>query len=245
MQGNAAFPNDLVWNDVKVFISYRRSDTQDLAGRIADRLSGVDGIDDVFLDVNAIRAGDTFKTQIERSIQRADVFLVVIGNQWRCPGADGAARIFDDDDLVRAELCAALERNIRVLPVLVNGATMPTAEELPDDLARLPDIDAAELDHVSFERDIDALIGAVLQDPTYQRTGQAGRRSVLTLAAHSLLGGALAAAAIALLALLHFTITDGRSLDQTLGGLENVIVLGVIIVVSGAALPIVRRYRKK
>jgi hypothetical protein len=123
---------------VQVFLSYRRGDVPGHAGRLADALRQRLGTDSVFQDVVAIAPGQDFTAAIDRALDDCDAVLAVIGPGWRTAATpQGAPRLFDADDYVRLELARALDRNVRVVPVLVGGAALPAASELPDDLKGL------------------------------------------------------------------------------------------------------------
>ena len=186
---------------MRVFISYRRAETQDLSGRIRDRLVAVEEIEDVFLDVNEIPVGTVFEPRVDEWIQSADVIVAVIGDRWRAPRDDGSARILEDNDLVRAEVRAALARQeeMRIVPVLVNGAKRPHPKALPQDLAALPGINATTVGHDSFERDIDALTAAVLGISDYHRDNRSPIKRAMKLVWHSFIGAAIAALGFLLL----------------------------------------------
>jgi hypothetical protein len=143
----------------RIFISYRRDDAADAAGRLADRLRERFGDEGVFIDVETIGPGEDFAERIRRDVGTCDVLIAVIGRGWltaRHP--DGRRRLDDADDYVRLEIATALERNIRVVPVLVQRAPMPKASELPADLARLERRNAVEIRETRFRDDVDALI---------------------------------------------------------------------------------------
>jgi TPR repeat protein len=118
----------------KIAISYRRSDSQDITGRIFDRLRQHFGKDAVFRDIDNIRPGIDFRVQISEALQTTDVLLVVVGPKWfgRAKGAD--SRIDNKADPVRIEVETALQRDIPVIPVLVGSTKMPTTDQLPDGL---------------------------------------------------------------------------------------------------------------
>lgn len=122
----------------RIFISYRRDDAPAYAGRLYDQLSSRFGSAQVFMDVDTLEPGVDFVERIEESVGSADVLIAVIGPGWaRAVDASGHRRLDEPDDFVRLEVAEALHRNIRVIPVLVGGASMPEVEELPDDLAGL------------------------------------------------------------------------------------------------------------
>jgi TIR domain len=113
-----------------IFISYRRQDTSDVAGRLYDRLADRFGEARVFMDVDTIELGVDFAEVITSAVGTCEVLLAVIGPNWvTATGKDGR-RLEDPDDIVRLEVEAALAREVRVIPVLVGGAVMPQRGEL-------------------------------------------------------------------------------------------------------------------
>jgi len=120
-----------------VFISYRRQDSPHIAGRIYDELSKHLGKSAVFKDVDNIPLGVDFRDHIREQIRRCAVLIAVIGRNWNETSASGDRRLNDRGDHLRLEIEAALERSIPIIPVLVDGVTMPSEEELPPSLARL------------------------------------------------------------------------------------------------------------
>jgi hypothetical protein len=140
-----------------VFVSYRRDDSQGYAGRIAEDLGRRFGPERVFSDVE-IPFGSTFGDVLRRAIAASDAVLVVIGRRWIEPRGDGRApRLFDADDWVRLEIEAALAQDKALVPVLVGGATMPSAAALPDSIRRLTQRQAAWLDDRHWDADLAAL----------------------------------------------------------------------------------------
>jgi TIR domain len=148
----------------RVFISYRRQETSGLAGRLYDRLAARFGDDQVFMDVDTITLGVDFAEVITQAVSTCEVLLAVIGSRWLAiSDAEGRRRLDDPDDIVRLEIAAALERDIRVIPVLVEGAAMPHREKLPESLVRLTRRNALSLRHESFRADADRLLAAIDQ----------------------------------------------------------------------------------
>jgi hypothetical protein len=122
----------------KIFISYRRTDSADVTGRIFDHLKLHFARDDLFKDVDSIPLGVDFRKSISDAVQSCDVVLAVIGRNWLCSkDKQGNLRLSNPDDFIRIELEAGLERNIPIIPVLVSGADMPVMEELPPSLRPL------------------------------------------------------------------------------------------------------------
>ena len=130
-----------------IFISYRRQDAAGYAGRLYDRLASHFGAERVFMDVEGIEPGLDFVEALERAVASCEVLIVIIGAGWLATDNAGKRRLDDPKDFVRIETAAALARHIRVVPVLVDGAVMPRAEELPADLAPLARRQAVELSH--------------------------------------------------------------------------------------------------
>jgi TIR domain len=146
----------------RVFISYRRQESSGLAGRLYDRLAARFGDDQVFMDVDTIALGVDFAEVISQAVSSCQVLLAVIGPRWlAATDEDGRRRLDDPDDLVRLEIAAALERDIRVIPILIEGAAMPRRQQLPEALAGLARRNALILRHESFRADADRLLAAV------------------------------------------------------------------------------------
>jgi fructose-specific phosphotransferase system component IIB len=145
-----------------VFISYRRQESSGLAGRLYERLAARLGDDQVFMDVDTIDPGVDFTEVITQAVSTCQVLLAVIGPHWAsATDQDGQRRLEDPDDIVRLEIAAALERDIRVIPILVEGAEMPRPQQLPDDLVRLARRNAVNLRHEGFRADADRLLAVI------------------------------------------------------------------------------------
>jgi hypothetical protein len=130
----------------KIFISYRRDDSGGWAGRLYDRLSQHFGRDNVFMDIDTIEPGLDFVEVIGQAVGSCDALIALIGKQWLTLTDDAGRRRLDDpEDFVRLEIAAALARNIRVIPALVQGARMPRSPDLPDVLRMLARRNAHEI----------------------------------------------------------------------------------------------------
>jgi TIR domain len=117
----------------RIFISYRREETAYPAGWLYDRLISRFGGGQVFKDIDSIQLGDDFVEVITRAVASCDVLLALIGNEWlTITDERGRRRLDDPDDFVRLEIEAALTREVRVIPILVDGARMPRVDQLPD-----------------------------------------------------------------------------------------------------------------
>jgi hypothetical protein len=114
------------------------------------------------MDVNAIQPGRDFRKAIDESIRKCSVLLAVVGRDWlESKNASGQRRLDDETDFVRLEIASALQRDIPVVPVLVRGARMPSADHLPADLRELAYRNAVELTHARWKSDVRVLIQAL------------------------------------------------------------------------------------
>ena len=144
----------------KIFISYRRDDSADITGRIYDRLTDQFGQEAVFMDADSIPFGVDFPVKLDEQVAKCEVFLTVIGQVWmEKRGSKGKSRLNDPIDFVRIEIESALKRQIPVIPVLVGGATIPTAKQLSDSIKALYYRQGIEVRRdPDFHRDMDRLI---------------------------------------------------------------------------------------
>jgi hypothetical protein len=146
----------------KLAISYRRSDSSAITGRIFDRLSAHYGREQVFMDIDNIPFGIDFRSHIQSVLQKADMLIVVIGPHWLGVDAAGTARMAQEADPVRAEVEMALARGLPLLPVLVDGARMPEAAALPASFKEFAYLNAAEVaTGRDFHPHVDRLIAAI------------------------------------------------------------------------------------
>ena len=159
-----------------VFISYRREDSAAYAGRLFDILSAEFGAENTFMDVDDIKGGDNFTTVIERKLDVSDAMVAVIGEHWlSVTDPNGQRRLDNPNDFVRMEISKALQRGIRVIPVLVGGATLPHPSDLPENLRPLCDRQAMEIRDTRFHDDAKELIDVLHQ--TLHQTGFVPRRT--------------------------------------------------------------------
>lgn len=144
----------------KIFINYRRmEDSGATAGRLREHLAHAFGRNQVFMDIDDIPVGIDFKAHLKSQLAECAVVLVVIGSKWlRAKDKAGQRRLDQPEDYVANEIAAALDRQIPVIPVLIDGVRIPDARDLPDLLKPLADRQAVEVRNVSFGRDVDALI---------------------------------------------------------------------------------------
>lgn len=145
---------------MKVFISYRRDDTAGHAGRLHDSLQSHFGADNVFMDLSDIDSGQNFVDVIDTAVRSSDVLLAIIGRQWLTCTTAGTRRLDMPKDFVRTEIGVALEHGVPVIPVLVQGASMPLAPSLPEPLKPLASHDAHDLSDERWSYDVGRLIEA-------------------------------------------------------------------------------------
>ncbi len=146
----------------QIFISYRRDDSAPWARRLYDRLSNHSPSNQIFMDVDIFDPGVDFFKALEEIVASCDVLIAVIGKRWLISSDEqGRRRLDNAEDFVRIEIATALKRNIRVIPVLVDGALMPQSRDLPDDLKALVRRNALQLSHERFRADSERLASAV------------------------------------------------------------------------------------
>jgi hypothetical protein len=150
-------------NARKIFISYRRKDGADVVGRIYEYLTRQFGTDMVFEDVYAIPLGVNFKEYLMTATQNCSVLLAVMGDGWLAiDSATGKSRLQDEEDWVRAEIEAALSREIPVIPLLIRDAFIPSKEQLPASLEKLTAMNGLRLrPDPDFQHDMNRLIQAI------------------------------------------------------------------------------------
>jgi TIR domain len=174
----------------KVFISYRRDDSAGYSGRVMDRLDRELGRDLVFMDVDAIPLGTNFSKVLHEEVAKCSVLLAVIGPNWLdARDEHGNRRLDDPNDFVRIEIAAALQRNIPVIPVLLEGARIPKADELPEDLKELALRNGMEIRHASFQDDMNRLIRGLKEDGVYFAGGDTSEFPTKTHASQNQLKG--------------------------------------------------------
>lgn len=194
-----------------IMVSYRRVD-QDTAGRIADHLIEKYGEKSVFFDVNSIRTGANFVDRIAKAIVASDIVIAVIGPHWIGKADDGTpARLADPTDSVRFEIEIALKHDKTILPLLVNGATMPQEAELPESLRFLHFCNAARVDSgQDFRMHMARLIGTI--NEVLLESGQSPLREISPIKRY---WKHAAGAAVAALVLAVWSV--GPSFEHTAG----------------------------
>ncbi|MGR6914779.1 4a-hydroxytetrahydrobiopterin dehydratase [[Actinomadura] parvosata] len=146
----------------EIFISYRRTDSGAVAGRLCADLQHAYGEAAVFMDTSSIAPGAVWPKRLEEALALAKVVLVVMGPQWIRAANEWGERLIDqEDDWVRREVGSALAADKQVFPLLVGGARMPPAERLPPSIRGLSDRQAVPLRDEFFEHDLKLVVSQV------------------------------------------------------------------------------------
>jgi TIR domain len=162
-----------------IFENYRQSDDPGGAGRLFDRLKARFGAQRVYFDQSVNQGGDRYKEEIKKHILSARVFLVVIGPRWLdAIDNNGYRRIDDPNDLLRKEIIWAQASPKRIIPILLHGANMPRARDLPDDISTVTDLHAERISHGTFDADVERVmkvITAQIGQPSASNAGLSSR----------------------------------------------------------------------
>ncbi|MEO7850817.1 MAG: TIR domain-containing protein [Rubrivivax sp.] len=149
----------------RLFISYRRSDAERTARALCEALRARFGAERVFFDTSDIPFGEDFQRVVHERIAASEVVVVVIGPGWLSATNDKGRRLLQSDDPVRFELETALQLGKRIVPLRLDGALAPSADQLPEPLRALAVLNMPELRGASFDIDIDELVRQLLGLP--------------------------------------------------------------------------------
>ena len=157
-----------------IFISYRRSDSEAITGRIYDRLVDKFSYEEIFKDVDSIPEGVSFPEYLKKALEKACVMVVVIGSTWlTVADENGLNRLKDPRDYVRMEIKTALRLNIPIIPVTVSNAIMPKRSDLPKELRELCNRNGQPIrSDPDFHQDMDRLVSQLrtfLKTPSRKR----------------------------------------------------------------------------
>jgi hypothetical protein len=161
----------------RIFINYRRADTDWQASWLYQHVGGRFGRDQVFKDVDNIRPGDDFVEVLSEAVGMCDVLLALIGPNWLSASHGGGRRLDDPDDYVRIEIEAALDRNVRVIPLLIGDVEMPASAELPASLAPLTRRHAIQLSAHRFQDDSEPVLAQIESTLAEQAARRTNMRS--------------------------------------------------------------------
>ena len=161
MRGLKARNRVVVSGNETIFISYRRSDSSGYTLAIYQSLKEALGPEKVFMDLDDIPHGVDFSEHLEKMLGNATTVLIMIGEGWLNASNDEGRRLDDPDDFVRIEVATALNRDVRVIPVLLKQAQMPNEAELPDALKALSRRNAIRIHDDQFEESIQKLVKSI------------------------------------------------------------------------------------
>ena len=149
----------------KIFISYRRSECQQEVVLLYKHLETIFGADSVFLDIDGIPPGEDFSEVLAQKINRCSIFLSLIGGDWHLlRDSNGRARINSRNDYVKKEIKMALDSGVKIIPVLLNGASMPDEKSLPKDIRGLSKKQAVQINTRSvheFNNSVEILVSQI------------------------------------------------------------------------------------
>jgi len=145
----------------RIFVSYRQQDTGWPASALYERLVKRFGEHQVFKDIDNISLGEDFVQKITEEVEACDILLALIGRSWLQRDENGRRRIDEPNDFVRLEIKTALNRRVMLIPILVDGALMPSADDLPSDIRALVRRQALTLNPHLFRGGTDKLLDAI------------------------------------------------------------------------------------
>lgn len=145
-------------SSTKIFISYRHAESALHARLLSEQLKAHFGTKVVFIDTENIQLGRDYVEAIEEEIRSCKIFLAVIGQQWLTCSNENGRRLDDPHDEVRRELKEVLRQRRWLIPVLVQGASMPRESDLPEELAPLARKQACRVDEAHWTQDVRNLI---------------------------------------------------------------------------------------
>ncbi|MEJ6005672.1 toll/interleukin-1 receptor domain-containing protein [Paucibacter sp. AS339] len=155
-----------------IFISYRRDDSRHVAGRLAEDLAQSFGADSIFRDIEGISLGLDFTQSLDSALASCSVMLVLIGPNWlTIQNAKGQRRLDQPDDWIRQEIATALRRDVRVVPVLIEGTSLPEASDLPEDLRPLVRRQCMDLADARWRGDLQRLVETLARVPGLKLKG--------------------------------------------------------------------------
>ena len=211
----------------KIFISYRRDDSAGYAQAIYNQLVQHFSKDRVFMDVDTIQPGVDFGRVIEKAVSECDVLVAIIGKRWAGGEVSATSRLHNPKDYVRLEISTALVREIRVIPVLVDGTTMPSEDTLPASLQPITRRHAIEITNTRFNFDVERLITAIRralgeieemqpENVSPSRVQQHVTRKLHFVAPPRLVYGAIAAGVVVVVLTLAIWWPNRQGLEQAI-----------------------------
>lgn len=143
----------------RIFVNYRRDDARADAARIRDRLAHVFGEANVFMDTENLTAGQRFDRALDQELKDCNMLIAVMGPRWLDILNERQEK--GESDFVVTEIATAIERDIAVVPVLIDRARLPRPDELPQSIGKLALYQKHDVSHENFRRDFEALVGAI------------------------------------------------------------------------------------
>jgi hypothetical protein len=158
----------------KIFINYRRMDTEGHVGRLYDHLIQQFKPENIFMDVQNIEPGADFVRVLEDAVAQCEVFIAMIGPHWlTLTDSSGERRLDQWNDFVRIEIESGIKHEKLLIPVLVGGSKMPSPNELPETIQMLARRNAITISHQHFARDVQSLVKFIKETvpshPTFKR----------------------------------------------------------------------------
>jgi TIR domain len=145
-----------------LFISFRPEDEPDFAGCLCDRLTENFGARNVFADARLLASGTDVDVILSKSLSQCRTLIVVIGKRWiGALDEHEHRRIADPADYVHREVAAALQRRLRIVPILVDGVDLPDTHSLPEALQPLTRHNAVKMSHADFTSEVESLVRAL------------------------------------------------------------------------------------
>lgn len=190
----------------KIFISYRRDDAKADARDLHNRLRRFFGRSNVFMDVDNLLAGQRFDHQLDAALKQCDTLLAVIGPRWSEILNERVQN--QERDYVCEEIAGALERKIAVIPVLVDGAELPGANDLPPNIQELTYYQKHDITHERFGRDVETLVADIKAVRKFNNGSSIQTNFARGLAAVFAVVGVVA---------LGWYVTDGGKLAKFIG----------------------------
>ena len=196
---------------LNIFISYRRKESSGYSGRIYDRLRDELPEAEVFMDVEEIALGARWRDVLAERLRAADTVIVLIGAEWRSMrDASGRRRLDDPDDVTRWELETALALGKRLVPVLLDHASPLSADELPQSLRPLAELQALRIAHETFDTGLGELVARLSGEDSM---GQAYRETKRRLRLERAKRWGVPAIALAMVLLALTRVFDLFALD--------------------------------
>jgi TIR domain len=217
-------------NPQVVFISYRHSDSDALAGRLRDRMQLALPDWTFFMDVASIQPGVDFRVAIAKALRRTSIFLLLIGRDLL---GDDANRLLQPSDPISYEIKLALDLGIRFIPVLINDAKMAAPEEFPEEIRPVSRLIGVELRHSRFEDDFRNLV-SVISGGGSPAAVAAGQKVLFRRLSAVVIGASLAIAVVLFGLVINFQMT-GTAASDWIGDYGAALLLPAVAIIGGAA----------